>query len=54
MAVHLKVNRDDSKQSELVWAKELGVDMELYGDTKECTYDGLVDTKTARWVRPKY
>ncbi|KAI4929904.1 hypothetical protein J4E85_004525 [Alternaria conjuncta] len=54
VAVHLKVNRDDSKQSELVWAKELGVDMELYGDTKECTYEGIVDTKTARWARPKY
>ena len=54
VAVHLKVNREDPKQSELVWTKELGVDMELYGDTKECTYEGIVHTKMGRWVRPKY
>jgi hypothetical protein len=54
VAVHLQVNRDDVMRSELFGVKGLGVNMELYGDVTKCMYEGLVETKAARRVRPKY
>lgn len=54
VAVHLQVDRDDLMKSKLVGVKKLGVNMKLYGDVTECTYEGLLETKKARWERPKY
>jgi hypothetical protein len=52
--VHIRVNRDNVFKSELIGEKALGRNMEVYGDMEECLYDGMVEKKCAKYVRPQY